>query len=155
MSGTRMRYPVSNFNSDFFGVGVTCNEWSYCSHRCFIKWSCFAGSWTWAKPFFFFWKNGEDRTRDLTVHNLTFCLRRHCEEVDWKCYPTKCYSSCCLLNSFFLRNRHSKSSTMVRRFRWKNSIFAFFILNRPVAGAPRLVCKKNHANNKHSRVRLF
>ena len=27
-------------------------------------------------------KDGENRTGDLTVHNLTSCLRRHCEEVD-------------------------------------------------------------------------
>ena len=40
-------------------------------------------------PFFaFYGKDGEDRTRDLTVHNLTSCLRRHCEEVDKKCYAT-------------------------------------------------------------------
>ena len=33
--------------------------------------------------FSFYGKDGEDRTRDLTVHNLTSCLRRHCrEEVD-------------------------------------------------------------------------
>ena len=30
----------------------------------------------------FYGKDGEDRTRDLTVHNLTSCRRRHCEEVD-------------------------------------------------------------------------
>ena len=35
-------------------------------------------------PFFFLFsgKDGENRTSDLTVHNLTSCLRRHCEEVD-------------------------------------------------------------------------
>ena len=27
-------------------------------------------------------KDGENRTSDLTVHNVTSCLRRHCEEVD-------------------------------------------------------------------------
>ena len=27
-------------------------------------------------------KDGENRTSDLTVHNLTSCRRRHCEEVD-------------------------------------------------------------------------
>ena len=31
--------------------------------------------------FSFYGKDGEDRTRDLTVHNLTSCLRRHFEEV--------------------------------------------------------------------------
>ena len=149
-----MRYPASNFTSDFSVL-----EWLamiVLLSSLFLSGRVLQVLEHEKIPFLpFYGKDGEDRTRDLTVHNLTFCLRRHCEEVDWKCYPTKCYSSCCLLNSFFLRNRHSKSSTMVRRFRWKNSIFAFFILNRPVAGAPRLVCKKNHANNKHSRVRLF
>ena len=26
MSGTPMRYPVSSFTSNFFGIGVTCND---------------------------------------------------------------------------------------------------------------------------------
>ena len=35
-------------------------------------------------PFFssFSRKDGENGTSDLTVHNLTSCRRRHCEEVD-------------------------------------------------------------------------
>ena len=32
--------------------------------------------------FFFYGKGGEDRTRDLIVHNLTTCLRRHCKKID-------------------------------------------------------------------------
>ena len=35
---------------------------------------------------YFYEKDGEDQTRDLTVHNITSCRRRHCEEVDKKCY---------------------------------------------------------------------
>ena len=44
----------------------------------------FTGSWTWDTSLFsyFYGKDGEDRTRDLTVHNLTSCLRRHCEEIN-------------------------------------------------------------------------
>ena len=36
-------------------------------------------------PFFlfsFYGKDGEDRTSDLTVHNVTPCLRRQREEID-------------------------------------------------------------------------
>ena len=47
-------------------------------------------------------KDGEDRTGDLTVHNLTSCRRRHCEGVyGLKMLRNKCYSSFCLLNSIF------------------------------------------------------
>ena len=34
--------------------------------------------------FSFCGKDGEGRTRDLTLHNLTSCLRRRCEDVDYK-----------------------------------------------------------------------
>ena len=63
--------------------------------------------------FFFPGKDGEDRTRDLTAHNLTSCRRRHLWRSGPKCYARnatraqemllerkKCYSSFCLLNSF-------------------------------------------------------
>ena len=49
----------------------------------------------------FYGKDGEDRTRDLTVHKLTSCLRRHCEEVDRKMLRTKKTARFfLLLNSF-------------------------------------------------------
>ena len=35
--------------------------------------------------FSFYGKEGEDRTGEVTVHNIASCLRRHCEEVDLKC----------------------------------------------------------------------
>ena len=50
----------------------------------------------------FYGKDGEDRTRDLTVHKLTSCrrgiVRKYCR---LKMLRNKCYSSYCLLNSFF------------------------------------------------------
>ena len=70
-----------------FGIGVTCND-RIALLIVVFKWLSFTGSWTWENPFFFYGKDGEDRTRDLTVHNLTSCLRRHCEEVDKKCHVT-------------------------------------------------------------------
>ena len=82
MSGTPMRHPVSNFASDFFGVGVTCNNRT--ALIVVFKWLSFTGSLTLENPFFFlmYGKDGENQTRDLTVPNLASCLRRHCEEVD-------------------------------------------------------------------------
>ena len=70
------QYPMRRF-----GIGVTCND---CIALIVVfKWWSFTGSRTREYPFFFFYgKDGEDRTRDLTVHNLTSCRRRHCEDVD-------------------------------------------------------------------------
>ena len=49
-----------------------------------FKWLSFTGFEHEKIPFFFLFsgKDGENRTSNLTVHNLTSCLRRHCEEVD-------------------------------------------------------------------------
>ena len=92
MSGTPMRFAaVSNFTYDFFVTGVTL-QWTYCSHRCF-KWVTVTGSerdliyiyiyiYLYALYICFYGKDGEDRTSDPTVHNLTSFRRRHCEEVD-------------------------------------------------------------------------
>ena len=53
----------------------------------FLRGLSFTGSWRWGNPLLYFYeKDGEDQTRDLTVHNITSCRRRHCEEVDKKCY---------------------------------------------------------------------
>ena len=84
MSGTPMRYPVSNFTSDFFGIGATRND--RIALIVVFKWVSLTGSWNIRKsPLFFAFcgKDGEDRTRDFTaVHNPTSCLRRHCDQVD-------------------------------------------------------------------------
>ena len=80
-----MGYPVSNFTPKLLRYGVTCND--RIALIVVLKWSSFTGSsLNMIKYLFFFYfygKDGEDRTRDLTaVHNLTSCLRRHSEEVD-------------------------------------------------------------------------
>ena len=77
-----MRHPVSNFASDFFGVGVTCNNRT--ALIVVFKWFEFYRFLNIRKSFFFlmYGKDGENQTRDLTVPNLASCLRRHCEEVD-------------------------------------------------------------------------
>ena len=78
-----VRNPDEIFSIQFylrlFGIWVTL-QLSYCYRRS-SKWVSCAGCWTWDIPFFLLLENGEDRTRDLIVHNLTSCLRRHCEEV--------------------------------------------------------------------------
>ena len=60
-----MKYPASNFTSDFYGIGVTCNDRIA---LIVVKWLSFTDSSFYEK---------EDRTRGLTVHYLTPCLRRH------------------------------------------------------------------------------
>ena len=82
MSGTPMSVPCQ-YPMRLFGIGVTCNGRIA---LIVFKWLSFTGSWTSENPLFFFpftgGKTVKDRTRRLTVHNLTSCLRRHCEEVD-------------------------------------------------------------------------
>ena len=88
MSGTPMRYQVPSIQCDFSVL-----EWLA---MIVLLSSLFSSGWVLQVlehekiPSFFFFdgKDGEDRTRDLTVHNLTSCRRRHCEEVDEKCYAT-------------------------------------------------------------------
>ena len=68
----------------FLGIGVTCNDPIYCSHRCFqvVEFYRFLKMRKSLLFFSFSGKDGENRTSDLTVHNLTSCRRRRCEEVD-------------------------------------------------------------------------
>ena len=58
-------------------------------------------------------KDGGDQTRHLTVHNLISCLRRHCEEVDWKCYAANATTIFCLLKSFFHHTGVRKRGTSI------------------------------------------
>ena len=68
----------------------------------FLSGLSFTGSSMKKSLFFsFYGKDGEDRTRDLTVYNLKSSLRRHCKEEDKKCYVTIFTTSFRLLNSFF------------------------------------------------------
>ena len=50
----------------------------------FLSSLSFTGSWTWENPFFFPFTGKTVRFEPATstIHNLTSCLRRHCEEVD-------------------------------------------------------------------------
>ena len=91
MSGIPTRYPVSN--------AVSVLEWLA---MIVLLSSLFLSGWVLQvlehdqiPSFFFNGTDGEDRTCDLTVHNLTSCLRR------LKMLRNKCHSSYCLLNSFF------------------------------------------------------
>ena len=78
-------YPSAT--SDFLGTGLSM-QWSHCSRRSpwvFPKWVSFTGSWTWSYiPLLYFFifsgDEGENRTTDLALHNLTSCIRRHCRE---------------------------------------------------------------------------
>ena len=75
-------YPVR-----LFGIGMTCNN--RIALIVVLSGSVLQVLERDKIPFFYFFgKDGEDRTRDLTVHNLTSCLQRHCQEVDQKCYVT-------------------------------------------------------------------
>ena len=104
MSGTPMSVPCQ-YPMRLFGIGVTCND--RIALIVFSKWLSFTGSWTWEHPFFtFYGKDGEDRTRGLTVHNLTSCLRPHCEEVDWKYYATNATRVIALWTRFSTRVHH-------------------------------------------------
>ena len=66
MSSTPMRFTVSNFTSDFFGIGVTGND--RIAIIVFFRVVEFYRFLNDKIPFFSFCgKDGEDRTRDLTV----------------------------------------------------------------------------------------
>ena len=109
-----MRYPVSSFASDFSVLDWLCNDR--------IALTVVLSKWVLQVfeheiiPFFhsFCGKDGGDPTRDLTVHNFTSCLRRHCEEVDRKCYATNATTSFCLLNSFFHHTGVRKRGTSIK-----------------------------------------
>ena len=103
MSGTPMRYPVSNFTSDFFGIGVTCND------RIVLivvfKWLSFTGfEWTWENPILFFlrerrWGSNPQPhcSQSHMILSATPLWASRLNMLRNKCYHT----SFRLLNSFF------------------------------------------------------